>query len=113
MKKCFVFIAMLLVSTCSVFAAPKTVCASHILVNTEKEALNLKENINTYNDFRMMARRYSKCPSSQNSGDLGCFQKGQMVKEFENAAFNGEIGQVIGPVKTQFGYHLLWVTNSF
>ena len=64
-------------------------------------------------DFQVYARMYSECPSGRNGGFLGCFGRKQMVKEFEEAAFNGEIGTVTGPVKTQFGYHLIWVTKKY
>lgn len=89
-----------------------TVCANHILVPTEMDAIKLKSQIKTFDDFKYYARIYSKCPSGRNGGDLGCFQRGQMVKPFENAAFNGNIGEVSDPVKTQFGYHLLWVREK-
>ncbi len=90
-----------------------TACASHILVPTEMDAIKLKSQIKTFDDFKYYARIYSKCPSGQRGGDLGCFGRGQMVKPFEEAAFNGKIEEVSDPVKTQFGYHLLWVTDRY
>ena len=87
-----------------------TVCASHILVPTEMDAIKIKSQINSYEDFQYYAKKYSKCPSGAEGGNLGCFGKGMMVKPFEDAAFNGNIGEVSDPVKTQFGYHLIWVT---
>ena len=89
-----------------------TVCASHILVPTELEAIKIKSQIKSFDDFKYYAKQYSTCPSGRNGGDLGCFRKGQMVKPFEEAAFNGKIGEVSEPVKTQFGYHLLWINNK-
>ena len=59
--------------------------------------------------FEAAAKEFSKCPSGQNGGDLGEFGKGQMVPEFEQAAFAAELGQVVGPVVTQFGAHLIKV----
>ena len=90
-----------------------TVCANHILVPTEMEAIKLRSEIKSFDDFKSLAAEYSKCPSGRNGGDLGCFQRGQMVKPFEDAAFNGNIGEVSEPVETQFGYHLLWVTKKY
>ena len=92
---------------------PTMVCANHILVMTEAEAIKLKSQINNFEDFKHYARMYSQCPSGQHGGDLGCFGKGQMVKPFEDAAFNGNIGEVSNPIKTQFGYHLIWVTTKY
>ena len=89
-----------------------TVCANHILVPTEMDAIKLKSQIKDFSDFQYYARIYSKCPSGQNGGSLGCFGRGQMVKSFEEAAFNGNVGEVSAPVKTQFGYHLIWVTSK-
>ena len=95
------------------FDTPINVCANHILVSTESEALKLKSEINTFDDFKQYARMYSDCPSGRTGGNLGCFGRKQMVKEFEKAAFGGNIGEVTGPVKTQFGYHLIWVTRKY
>ena len=91
----------------------RTVCASHILVPTEMDAIKLKSQINSYDDFKYYARIYSSCPSGQKGGSLGCFGKGQMVKPFEKAVFEGNIGEVSDPVRTQFGYHLIWVTDKY
>ena len=90
-----------------------TVCANHILVPTEMDAIKLKSQIKNFDDFKYYARIYSTCPSGRQGGDLGCFGKGMMVKPFEDAAFNGEIGEVSDPIKTQFGYHLIWVTKKY
>ena len=86
--------------------------ASHILVKTEDEALKLKEEISNGKDFAQAAKEVSLCPSKQNGGDLGYFTKNQMVKEFEDAAFSMKIGEVSNPVKTQFGYHLIYLTDK-
>ena len=91
----------------------RQVCANHILVPTEMDAIKLKSQINSFNDFKYYARIYSRCPSGRQGGDLGCFGKGQMVKPFEEAAFNGAVGEVSDPVKTSFGYHLIWVTDKY
>lgn len=82
------------------------------MVKTEKEAKDLVEQIKTGKDFAELARTYSECPSGKRGGDLGFFSRGQMVKEFEDAAFTMERGQVSQPVKTQFGYHIIMVTDS-
>ena len=120
MKKILCIIGCFLVLTGSVYAywkndfdKPIQACANHILVPTEAQALRIKSEIQTYDDFKEYARIYSDCPSGRNGGDLGCFGRKQMVKEFEDAAFNGNIGEVTGPIKTQFGYHLLWITRRY
>lgn len=95
------------------FEEPINACVSHILVPTEEQALLLKSEIKTYSDFEQLAMIYSECPSGRKGGELGCFGHGQMVKPFEKAAFNGNIGEVTGPVKTQFGYHLIWITRRY
>ncbi|MBX2886541.1 MAG: peptidylprolyl isomerase [Granulosicoccus sp.] len=84
--------------------------ARHILVNTESECQSLIDQINEGADFGKVAKEHSSCPSSRDGGNLGTFGKGQMVKEFEEACFEGEVGQVQGPIKTQFGYHAIEVT---
>ena len=95
------------------YDTPINVCASHILVNDETLAKKLQLEIKSYEDFEQLAKIYSECPSGARGGYLGCFGRKQMVKEFEKAAFDGNIGEVIGPVKTQFGYHLIWVTRKY
>ena len=83
--------------------------ASHILVKSKGEATQLAMNIKKFKDFQKTARKKSACPSSQKGGDLGWFRKGQMVHEFEQAVWNTPLKTVSEPVKTQFGYHLIWV----
>lgn len=95
------------------FAKGATVSAKHILVDEEEECKKILEAIqNGEKTFEDAAKEYSNCPSGERGGDLGEFGKGQMVKEFEEAAFNAEIGAVAGPVKTQFGYHLIKVEKK-
>jgi peptidyl-prolyl cis-trans isomerase C len=90
----------------------KQVHAAHILVKTEKKAKEVMDMINSGQSFTEMARKYSICPSSRTGGDLGWFGKGKMVPEFEKAALEGEKGKVLGPVKTQFGYHIIKVLDK-
>ena len=85
--------------------------ARHILVSTEAECLELKKKIEDGEDFGELAAAHSSCPSGQKGGSLGSFGPGQMVPEFDSAVFGGEVGVVQGPVKTDFGYHLLEVTE--
>ena len=85
--------------------------ARHILVETEKECLDLMKRISEGEDFADVAAAHSNCPSGQRGGSLGKFAPGQMVPEFDKAVFSGDVGVVQGPVKTQFGYHLLEVTE--
>lgn len=87
------------------------VSAGHILVDTYDEAVALKKRIDNGESFEELASKYSKCPSAQRGGALGMFGRGQMVKPFENAAFNLGVGQVSEPVKTDFGWHLIKVYN--
>ncbi len=85
--------------------------ARHILVDTEEKCNELKEQINNGTDFADVAKEHSNCPSGKSGGDLGQFGPGMMVPEFDKVVFSAEIGSVEGPVKTQFGYHLLEVTS--
>jgi peptidyl-prolyl cis-trans isomerase C len=85
--------------------------ARHILVPTSEACEGLKAEIEAGADFAAVAKQHSQCPSGQQGGDLGEFGPGQMVKEFDTVVFSAEIGKVIGPVQTQFGYHLIEVTN--
>ena len=79
----------------------------HILVKTETEAKAVKARLDKGEKFGAIAQQVSLCPSGKKGGDLGKFGRGQMVKEFEKAAFELEKGQVSGPVKTQFGDHII------
>jgi len=85
--------------------------ARHILVETEEQCQDLKQQILDGADFVDLAKEHSSCPSGKSGGDLGQFGPGQMVKEFDEVVFNEELNQVHGPVKTQFGYHLLEITE--
>ncbi|MFI9200633.1 peptidylprolyl isomerase [Streptomyces sp. NPDC053048] len=85
--------------------------ARHILVKTEAEALQLKEQIEGGADFAELAKKHSSCPSSRDGGNLGSFGPGQMVPEFDQVVFSAPINEVQGPVKTQFGMHLIEVTS--
>ena len=85
--------------------------ARHILVPTETACADLKKQIEGGTDFAALAKTHSQCPSGAAGGDLGEFGRGQMVPEFDKACFEGEVGSVQGPLKTQFGYHLLEVTS--
>ncbi|MBE6622341.1 MAG: peptidylprolyl isomerase [Ruminococcaceae bacterium] len=91
----------------------ETVRASHILVDTEEKALAIKAEIDAGTvSFADAAKQNSTCPSKENGGDLGAFGHGQMVPEFDQAAFALAVGVVSDPVKTQFGYHLILVTEK-
>lgn len=94
------------------FKKNETVSAKHILVKEEEKCREILDAINGGKAFEEAAQEFSTCPSGQKGGDLGEFGKGQMVKEFEDAAFSAEIGTVVGPVKTQFGYHLIKVEKK-
>jgi parvulin-like peptidyl-prolyl isomerase len=79
----------------------------HILVKTLTEANTVKARLDKGEKFGAVAQQVSLCPSGKKGGDLGTFTRGKMVKEFEKAAFELQKGQVSGPVKTQFGYHII------
>ena len=86
--------------------------ASHLLVKTQEEVEKVREEILAGKDFAEAAREVSLCPSGKQGGDLGFFGKGRMVPEFEQAAFSLPVGQVSEPIQTQFGWHLLIVTDQ-
>lgn len=88
-----------------------TARARHILVKTEDACLALKIEIVGGADFAAVAKQHSQCPSAQQGGDLGEFGPGQMVPEFDKVVFHEDVGTVHGPIKTQFGYHLIEITN--
>ncbi|MBI4451113.1 peptidyl-prolyl cis-trans isomerase [Candidatus Woesearchaeota archaeon] len=81
--------------------------ASHILVKTEQEALNILFDLKRGAGFEDLAMKHSMCPSKKQGGSLGWFGRGMMVKEFENAAFSLKKGELSRPVKTQFGWHII------
>ena len=88
----------------------KQVSAAHILVDSEKKAAEIKEKINNGSSFADMAKKHSSCPSGRKGGDLGWFGPGDMVPEFEKAAFSAKKGDII-IVRTKFGWHLLLVKD--
>merc|ERR1711924_373647 len=92
-------------------AEAKSAEASHILVKTEQECLDIMKQIEGGADFADMASKHSTCPSGKSGGSLGSFGPGQMVPEFDKVVFSGEVKKVLGPVKTQFGYHLIWISS--
>ena len=85
--------------------------ASHILVKDAGLAKHLREQLKKGAKFADLAREHSTCPSKSKGGDLGWFGEGQMVKEFETAVKKTGVGSTTGPVKTQFGWHIIKVTG--
>ena len=88
-----------------------TAAARHILVKTEEDCQQIKEQIEGGADFADMAKEHSQCPSGREGGALGEFQPGMMVPEFDKVAFSEAVGVVHGPIKTQFGFHLVEITS--
>lgn len=85
--------------------------ARHILVSSEDKCKELKSKIEAGEDFADIAKENSQCPSGKQGGELGEFFPGQMVSEFDEVVFTAEVGKVHGPVKTDFGYHLIEITS--
>ena len=85
--------------------------ARHILVDSQDKCEELKKEIVGGADFAEVAKMHSSCPSGKEGGSLGEFGPGQMVREFDEVVFSGDLNTVHGPVKTQFGYHLLEITS--
>lgn len=95
------------------FAQQETVEASHILVETEEEADEVKAKLAEGKDFAELAKEYSTdTASAENGGELGAFGKGEMAVEFEKAAFSMEVDEVSEPVETEFGFHIIKVTDK-
>jgi len=86
--------------------------ASHILVRDKSLADAIIKRLKSGGSFEALARDFSTCPSKSKGGDLGWFSEGQMVKPFEDDVKKGGKGRMIGPVKTQFGYHIIRKTGE-
>ena len=96
------------------FTTPEQRCARHILFNKDQKekAEEVKKKLEGGADFAKLAKEYSQDPgSAQKGGDLGCLGKGQTVANFDEALFNAKEGEIVGPVETEFGYHLIEVTE--
>ncbi len=85
--------------------------ARHILVESKELCQELIDKINNGADFSKLAQEHSKCPSGRNGGELGEFSPGQMVPEFDKVVFNEAVGVAHGPVKTDFGFHIVEITH--
>ena len=96
------------------FTTPETRCARHILFNKDQEqqAEEVKGQLEDGGDFAELAGEFSQDPgSAEQGGDLGCLGRGETVPNFEEAVFNAEQGEILGPVETEFGYHVIEVTD--
>jgi peptidyl-prolyl cis-trans isomerase C len=96
------------------FTTPEQRCARHILFNKDQraQAEEVKGRLQNGADFAELAREFSQDPgSAENGGDLGCLGQGETVPNFEEALFNAEEGEIVGPVETEFGYHVIEVTD--
>ena len=87
----------------------KKVQARHIFVGNKELADEIKKKIDDGEEFSKLAEEFSECPSKKRGGDLGWFGKGAMVRPFEVAAFSADEGEIVGPIKTEFGYHIIYV----
>ena len=85
--------------------------ARHILMVSSEACEDLKSQIEGGADFAQLAKSHSQCPSGKQGGDLGEFSRGDMVQEFDEVVFKGELGKVHGPIKTDFGFHLIEITS--
>ncbi|MER2493829.1 peptidylprolyl isomerase [Catenovulum sediminis] len=83
--------------------------AQHILTRNPDKIAEIQKALEKGADFAMLAKRYSNCPTGKKGGDLGEFKRGTMVKAFDAAVFSAKAGEIVGPVKTKFGYHLIKV----
>ena len=89
----------------------KAANASHILITNARDAQGIMIRLSKGENFEDLAKRFSKCPSASKGGNLGWFKKGDMVPEFEKAVFEGQPGEIVGPVKSQFGYHIIRINQ--
>ena len=94
------------------FISQDQVKASHILVKDEDKIKEINDKIKSGDSFEEIAKENSECPSGQNGGDLGFFGKGKMVPEFETAAFSMDVNQISDPFRTDFGFHIIKVTDK-
>ncbi len=85
--------------------------ARHILVETQEKCEDIKTQIEAGADFSELAKEHSMCPSGRQGGCLGEFSPGQMVKEFDDVVFSEDLGKIHGPIRTQFGFHLIEITS--
>jgi len=85
--------------------------ARHILVDSEEQAQELIRQLENGAEFERLAAEHSQCPSGASGGDLGEFEQGQMVPEFDRVVFHESIGEIHGPIATQFGYHVIEILN--
>ncbi len=87
--------------------------ASHILIKDEGKAKQAKKRVDADEDFATLAKELSEDRASKvKGGSLGYFNRGRMAPEFEEAAFGAELGSVVGPIKTRFGWHIIKVTGK-
>ena len=96
------------------FTTPETRCTRHILFNKDQKekAEEVKKQLENGGDFAALAKKYSQDPgSAEQGGDLGCIGRGETVPNFEEAVFGAEQGEIVGPVETEFGYHVIEVTD--
>ena len=120
MKKIIIFLAIIFMSSLSSIAQNidanadnyTQVKAFHILTKTKNQAKSIITRVNNGESFRELARKFSYCPSSQVGGNLGWFGRGEMVPEFEKAAFETPKGEISDPVKTEFGWHVIKVVDK-
>ncbi|HEX7169532.1 MAG TPA: peptidylprolyl isomerase [Rubrobacter sp.] len=97
------------------FTTPEQRCARHILFNKDQKqkAEDVEKQLEDGADFAKLAKENSQDPgSAEKGGDLGCLGKGETVPEFEKATFEAEQGEIVGPVETEFGYHIIEVTDA-
>merc|ERR1712072_979726 len=105
-----ILFAALFAALCAT-ASAKSATASHILVPDEAKAKELMTQIEGGADFAELAAKHSTCPSGKSGGSLGSFGPGQMVPEFDAVIWSGELKNTLGPVKTRFGSHLIWISE--